>query len=174
MANGTVNVSPTDVPIAIPPTESAPSVPPRTAPFQFLEGVDARTLLGLMADELPQTIALVLAHLPSEKVAEAVVLLAPEPQAVILRRISLMEEPRPEVVRDVAIALRRRFAASGRPRTGLPGVVRLLHAMKPSAERSLLSHIAGTDPELHGAIRCAMFGPDVAAYCDDGLIASDS
>jgi flagellar motor switch protein FliG len=104
-----------------------------------------------------------------------VVQLAPEPQAVVLRRIALMDEPGPEVVHDVATALRRRFAASGRPRTGLPGVVHLLHAMKPSAERTLLSHIAKADPNFHDAIRCTMFGPDVAAYCGcDAPIASDS
>ena len=50
---------------------------PATSPFQFLHGLDADDLLALLADQLPQTIALILSYLPAQRAAEVIDLLAP-------------------------------------------------------------------------------------------------
>ena len=140
------------------------SVPATSSPFQFLHGLDAEDLLALLADEQPQTTALVLSCLPAPRAAELIDLLQPERQAAVVGRIAAMEQPRPEIVGDVAAAIQRRLAGARRkPRVGLLGVVRMLNSMQPAAERTLLGQIAEADPDLLGEIRRAMFGDDVAA-----------
>jgi flagellar motor switch protein FliG len=134
------------------------------SPFQFLHGLGAEDLLALLADQLPQTIAIILSYLPAQRAAEVIDLLAPERQAAVVDRIAALEQPGPEIVRDVAAAVQRRLAgARQQPRVGLIGVVRMLNAMRPKAERKLLGEIAQADPNLLGQIRRAMFGDDVAA-----------
>ena len=101
--------------------------------------------------------------------------------------------PGPEIVREVADAVRWRAeeresrrtgsgsepAPNGSPRSlarprrllpstvrgGIAGAVAILNSMRPAAERQLLGRLGGTDPDLLGDIRAAMFGTDVAATC---------
>jgi len=133
-------------------------------PFQFLHALDAEDLLALLADGQPQMIALVLSYLPAQRAAEVIDLLTPERQAAVVGRIAAMDQPRVEIVRDVAAALQRRLVGAKRkPRAGLLGVVRMLNSMQPTAERKLLGQLAEADPDLLVEIRRAMFGDDVAA-----------
>ena len=79
-------------------------------------------------------------------------------------RIAALEQPDPVIVRDLAAAVQRRLAGARQaPHVGLLGVVRMLNAMQPKAERKLLGQIAQANPDLLGQIRRAMFGDDVAA-----------
>lgn len=118
----------------------------------------------MLADEHPQIIAIVLAHLPSHRAAAVLAEMAPEQQSSVVRRITLMQEPDDEILREVARALQLRLQGRihSMPR-GLAFVVKVLNAMNPADERMLLGEIAQADPELSSDIRRAMFGADVAA-----------
>lgn len=139
------------------------------SPFEFLHDFAPDELLVLLADEQPQTLALVLSYLPAQLAAAALAEMPPERQTVVVGRIAAMGLPSEEVVRMVAEAVRRRAFGEAAPRTphsmpsGVAGVVKLLNAMVPAAERRLLGDLAEADPALHGKIRQAMFGADVAA-----------
>jgi flagellar motor switch protein FliG len=165
----TTNLRKAAVPIGNLPEPQAAELLGRPAPeqaasFQFLRGLGGEDLLTILADEQPQTIALVLSHLPAEQAAKAVDALDPERQAAVLGRIAAIDPPSPAIVRDVAAGLHRRLVAAGwKPRTSLSGVVKMLSAMRPAAERKLLGEIGQADPDLLGEIRRVMFGDDVAA-----------
>jgi flagellar motor switch protein FliG len=133
--------------------------------FDFLFGLTPPELLSLLADEHPQTIALVLSHLPPYQAAEALGEMTPEQQASIIRRIATMERPEPEIFRDVEDAIQRRLAGPVHVETadGMTSVVKLLSAMPPAGERQLLADLAQSDPVLLNDIRLAMFGADVAS-----------
>jgi flagellar motor switch protein FliG len=137
------------------------------APFEFLGCLDAEEILPLLADEHPQTIALVLFHLPSDAAAGLVGRLGLQKQTAVIRRIATMALPDSEIVRELADGIRRRMAggASQPKRGGMAHLVKILHTMRPAAERQLLGRLAGTDPDLLSDIRSAMFGPDVALIC---------
>jgi len=137
-------------------------------PFQFMHEVDVERLSTLIEDERPQTIALILSHLPAQRSAEVVGALPPDRQASVLRHIAKMVPPAAEIVCEVANSVRRRLNGSAeKPASdGLLSIVQMLNTMKPVTERKLLFDIAQADPELLQAIRCAMFGADVAA-CDE-------
>jgi flagellar motor switch protein FliG len=149
-------------------------VPAALSPFRFLHGLGIETVLAALADERPQTIALVVSHLPAPQAAEIIDSLASERQAAVLGQVAAMDLPDPEVVCDVAAGVQRRLAAAeGRKsRHGLASVVKMLNAMPPVPERELLGSIAQSDPELLREIRRAMFGADVAACCDWDLLAA--
>ncbi|MBN1395709.1 MAG: hypothetical protein JW959_11860 [Pirellulales bacterium] len=144
------------------PKQPAMREPP---PFEFLYGAKPRELAALLEDELPQTIAAVLSHLPVEQAAKTLDALPEERQAPVVRRMAEMDCPDEEVMRELAAAIRRRLPAEqdNQSAGGIRNVVKMLGAMRPAGERRLLGELAQADPDLHWKIRRAMFGPDVAA-----------
>jgi len=139
------------------------------SPFQFLYDRDACELLSLLADEQPQTLALVFSYLPAQLAAETLAAMPPDRQTAVIGRIAAMGRPSEDVVRTLAEAVRRRVFGDVAPRTphsmpiGVTNVVKMLNVMVPVAERRLLGDLAQADPDLHREIRRAMFGADVAA-----------
>lgn len=138
-------------------------------PFEFLGDLDADALLDLIADEHPQTIALVLSHIPSVQAGPVLAGLSAEQQFAVVCRLATMGEADPDVVRDVENALRRQlFGEHDRPVVdpNVASAVRILNAMEPAAERRLLAALSEADPRLVARIRRAMFGVDVAVNED--------
>jgi flagellar motor switch protein FliG len=143
--------------------------PAPTAPFQFLHDLDGDILLDLLAEERPQTVAMVLACLPPRQAAAALAELTPEEQLAVVCRMATMSETSEEIVADVEQGLRRRLRSANESPADNPGVasvVRMFNAMEPAVERRLLDAMAAAAPQLVLEIRQAMFGPDVAA-CDE-------
>lgn len=133
--------------------------------FAFLYDLDADNLLSLIGGEHPQTIAMILSQLPARQAADAIAALPPVEQTSIISRIAAMDQPSPEVIADVAEAIRCRISGpvSVPISRGMSRVVKMFGAMRPATERKLLGGIAQADPNLLMEIRRAMFGPDVAA-----------
>ena len=71
-------------------------------PFSFLKHLDARGLASLLADEQPQTVALVLSQLPTAQGAEILDCLPFDVQGSVARRIAVMEQTSPEIVAEIA------------------------------------------------------------------------
>jgi flagellar motor switch protein FliG len=139
--------------------------PAGVAPFQFLNNVGSDDLLHLIADEHPQTVALILSYLPPRQAAAVLAGLPPEGQLSVVCRIAAMDQPSPEVIRDVEQGLRNRLCtADGQPadNRGVASVVKMLNVMEPKAERRLLGELTEAAPELMREIRRVMFGVDVA------------
>lgn len=138
---------------------------PATTRFRFLRAMATEDLATLLAEEHPQTIALILSHLPADRAGQVLSAMPSELQASIIRRIATMDEPSTEVVDDLEEALRQRVgdAACGEASIGMVSIVKMLGAMQPATERQLLDDIAQADPNLFGTIRRAMFGADVAS-----------
>ena len=64
-------------------------------PFQFLHRADPRQLVSFIHGEHPQVIAVVLAHLASEKATLVLSGLEAGLQADVAHRIAVMDRPRP-------------------------------------------------------------------------------
>src|SRR5207247_8577345 len=69
-----------------------------TTPFSFLQKAESENLLTFIQDEHPQTIALILAHLPSQKASEILVGLPSQKQIEVVKRVATMEATTPEVI----------------------------------------------------------------------------
>jgi flagellar motor switch protein FliG len=139
--------------------------PAKAVPFQFLHDLESDALLELIADEQPQTVALILSRVPPQQAAAVFAALTPEDQAALICRIATVGAASPEAIRDVENALKRRLSAPvGGPmdNRGVASVVRILNVIPLSVERRLLAKLSETEPQLAHDIRRAMFGVDVA------------
>jgi len=142
-------------------------------PFQFLHGVAGDELSDLLAGEHPQTVAVVAAHLPSDRVTELLAKLPSGLQADVIRRLAVLEETDAETLHPIEDSLRGRFrrrVSSERRTAGVGAVQDLISEAPPQVRRTLLSNIARQDPRLAERLTRPTFGfADLAALSDDSL-----
>lgn len=140
-------------------------------PFSFLRRVDPQNLLTFVADEHPQTIALILSHLPPGYGAEIISNLPSDRQLSVIRRIANMGQTNPEVIKEVEHGLEIRMASvmsqSFENAGGVPNVAEILNVTDRGTERALLENLAQEDPDLVEEIRRLMFiFEDIAKLAD--------
>jgi flagellar motor switch protein FliG len=130
-------------------------------PFGFLKKVDPQNLLTFIIDEHPQTIALVLSHLPPAYGAEIIKGLPAERQLAVIRRIAHMGQTNPEVIHEVERGLESRMASlmqqSFEKAGGVTSVAEILNVSDRATERALLESLSQDDPDLVEEIRRLMF-----------------
>ncbi|MBX3394092.1 MAG: flagellar motor switch protein FliG [Phycisphaerae bacterium] len=130
-------------------------------PFNFLQKAETESLLTFIVDEHPQTIALILAHLPPQKASEILGGLSDEKKVEVVSRISHMEQTSPEVIKEVENSLEQRLAGlmgDGLQRVGgVESVAEILNLCDRSTEKSILESLETNDPELVERIRRLMF-----------------
>lgn len=130
-------------------------------PFAFLQRIDSQNLLTFLIDEHPQTIALILTHLPPSRAAEILKGLPSDRQLSVIRRIAIMGQTSPEVINQVERGLEKRMASvmsqSFEKAGGVENVAEILNVSDRATERTLLENLAQDDPELVEEIRRLMF-----------------
>jgi flagellar motor switch protein FliG len=130
-------------------------------PFGFLQRVDSQNLLTFIIDEHPQTIALVLSHLPPSQAAEIIHGLPGERQLAVIRRVANMGQTNPEIIREVESGLESRMSSvmsqSFEKAGGVASVAEILNVIDRATERTLLDNLAQEDPDLVEEIRRLMF-----------------
>jgi flagellar motor switch protein FliG len=130
-------------------------------PFGFLKRVDPQNLLTFIIDEHPQTIALILSHLPPSYGAEIIAGLPTERQLAVIRRVANMGQTNPEVIKEVERGLESRMASvmsqSFENAGGVESVAEILNVTERATERALLENLAQEDPDLVEEIRRLMF-----------------
>jgi len=130
-------------------------------PFTFVRKADPKQLTNLIAQEHPQTIALILAYLDPAQASQVLSSLPDEQQADIARRIALMDRTSPEVLKVVEGVLKERlssvvqqdFAVAG----GIQALVDILNNADRSTEKLILEDLEKEDPKLADEIRKRMF-----------------
>lgn len=143
-------------------------------PFSFLRHVDSQNILTYIVDEHPQTIALILSHLPSASSASILAGLPPERQLSVVQRIAAMGQTSPEIIQEVEKGLERRMSSvmsqSFENAGGVGAVAEMLNVSDRATERMLLENLAQEDPELVEEIRRLMFVfEDIAKFNDKDI-----
>src|SRR2546427_576557 len=82
------------------------------APCRFLSDVDPEELVQIVAEEHPQTLALVLSHLPASYTAKVLEGLDATLQAEVALRVATMERVAPEVIRRAEHVIHQRLIAA--------------------------------------------------------------
>lgn len=146
----------------------------QTTPFSFLQKAESENLLTFIQDEHPQTIALILAHLPSQKASEILVGLSTQKQVEVVKRVANMEQTNPEVIREVERGLEHRlsdlvsqtFEKAG----GVDTVAEILNLADRSTEKGIMEGLEAEDPDLVEQIRRLMFVfEDILLVNDKGI-----
>jgi flagellar motor switch protein FliG len=143
----------------------------RSNPFDFVREIDPSQVMSFLQGEHPQTIALVVAHLPASAAAQVLAHLDHELQGEVASRIAAMNRTAPEVVDAVERSLKRKLSALSSQEFsnvgGLDYLVRVLNQVDRSTEKSILSSL---DPSLAEEIRKKMFVFEDIAKLDDRSI----
>ena len=136
----------------------SPEPPPSAAParegppFHFLHEARSDQLLPFLEGEHPQTVAVVVSHLPPEQAARLLHALAPALQADVMRRLVDLEEADPAVVREVERGLEERIARhvrTQRRRTaGLSALVSILESADSRLQGRLQANLSRHAPQL--------------------------
>jgi flagellar motor switch protein FliG len=144
-------------------------------PFEFLRNTPPDQIAAFLRNEHPQTVAMVVAQLPTTPLAAKVMeLLEAELQADVAMRIAMMGQTSPDVVKEVALVmerkletvLQREWAAAG----GVRSLAAILNAANRSTERNILEHLATEDDEVANEVRSLLFVFEDILKLDDRSI----
>ncbi|SFN41942.1 flagellar motor switch protein FliG [Mycetocola miduiensis] len=130
--------------------------------FEFLNTAEPSQIVSLLEGELPQTIALVLAHLSPGLASATMGGLSDSLRTDVAECIAAMGPAAPEAVRIVAGALRVRSSGvvATRASADIVGGVRplldIINQSDVATERALLAGLEERDPELAEEIRALM------------------
>jgi flagellar motor switch protein FliG len=144
-------------------------------PFSFLQKADPRQLLSFLSDEHPQTIALVLAHLPAPQASAVLSGLAADLQADVAHRIALMESTSPDIIRQVEQMLERKLSSVLQPSDlstvgGLQPLVDIINRADRTTERQIMEGLESRSPELAEQVRSKMFMFEDITMLDDRAV----
>lgn len=146
----------------------------RVTPFDFLKHTDAKQLLSFIQNEHPQTIALILAYVPSDTAAGVLAGLPPEMQTDVARRIANMDRSNPEVIREVERVLEQKVSAVMTTEIiqtgGVKNLVEVLNRVDRATEKQIMENLEDSDPELADEVKRLMFVFEDVKMLDDRAI----
>lgn len=143
-------------------------------PFSFLQKAESGNLLTFIQDEHPQTIALIVSHLPHHMASEILAGLEDRKQVEVVRRVANMEQTNPDVIREVEKGLESRLSSmishSSEKVGGVETVAEILNLCDRSTERTIMEGVERQDSELVEDIRRLMFVfEDISLVDDKGI-----
>ena len=146
-----------------------------SSPFEFLRGSSAEQIVAFLRNEHPQTIALVLAYLPSNDLSARIMeQLPPELQTDIATRIALMTQASPEVVKEIATVMENKLETVIRHEYqevgGVASLAQILNSADRATEQNILKFLTESDPELADEVRSRLFVFEDIASLDDRSI----
>lgn len=143
-------------------------------PFDYIKRTDPQQLLNFIQAEHPQTIALILAHLPPENASMILGALPTDIRAEVAMRIAILDRAAPDVVMEIERVLERRissiftqeFTAAG----GVRALAEVLNRADRSTEKAIMEKLEETNPELADEVKRLMFVFDDLINLDDRTI----
>lgn len=140
-------------------------------PFDLVRRSDPKQLFSFIQGEHPQTIALIMTHLPADKSAVLLASLSADIQAEVTKRIALMGRTSPEVLKEIEKVLENKisnlaptdYTTSG----GIQSVVDMLNRVDPSTLKVVMDVLEMDDPDLAEQIKRQMFVFEDIVLLDD-------
>ncbi len=137
------------------------SVAPRAAqgamPFRALHEASPRSLAPFLEREHPQTIAVIVSHLPSDRAAEVLAGLPGDLQIEVARRLVDLEETDPEILQEVERGLEswlcEQVRSDRRRAAGLDALNHILGAASPRAKQHILTNLVRHDRSLASKLK---------------------
>ncbi|MBU0513516.1 MAG: flagellar motor switch protein FliG [Proteobacteria bacterium] len=145
-------------------------------PFERLKNVDSRTVASFIRGEHPQTIAVILAHLPKNKAAEVITEFPEGLQYEVVLRLASLDTVTPGVVQEIDTALQEEVfnveSADSSSLGGVTSVAEILNQVDKATEDSIFGRLEDEHPELADEVRQLMFVFDDLLVIDDRGIRS--
>lgn len=139
--------------------------------LESLELVDTRTLANFLVNEHPQTIALIVAHLPAERKVDVLRRIPEGLQAEVVLRVANLDNVSPELISQLDDVLKTELSTLGSIDShqlgGVEPISEMLNLMDKNTEKNIMSRVEEKDPELAEEIRKLMFTFEDLLYVDD-------
>jgi flagellar motor switch protein FliG len=143
-------------------------------PFGFVRKSDPEKLSGVLAEEHPQTVALILAHQPAAYAATVLGFFDSEVQAEIALRVGTMGKTSPEVIRNIETYLAGQVGPEPRAelavRGGIEELAEVLNNSDKETEKAILERLGLIDSDLAEEVQALMFVFDDITTLDDRAI----
>ena len=143
-------------------------------PFEFIRKTDPSQILNFIADEHPQTIALILSYMSPAQSSMVIGALPPEKQSDVAKRIAMMDRTSPDVIKEVERVLERKLSSLlNQDYTivgGVDSVVAILNTVDRGTEKHIMEALEIEEPELADEIRKKMFVFEDILLLDDRAI----
>ena len=127
-----------------------------SVPFQSLQHASGDALAPLLSREHPQTIAVILSHLPAQVAAEALARLHPRLQAMVAHRLVDLDETDPEILREIENELENTWQATSksahRRSAGVAALQSIFQAACPGDRKQLLDNLTFHDKQLANVV----------------------
>lgn len=139
--------------------------------LESLELVDTRTLANFLINEHPQTIALIIAHLNTERKVDVLKKLPEGLQAEVVLRVANLDFVSPELIAQLDDVLKTELSTLGSIDTqqlgGVEPIADMLNMMDKNTEKNVMARVEEKDPELAEEIRKLMFVFEDIVFVDD-------
>ncbi|MBU3180644.1 flagellar motor switch protein FliG [Clostridium psychrophilum] len=133
----------------------------RYRPFSILRKADANQLLNVIIDENPQTIALIMCYMQSDKAANIMASLPLDLQSEVSFRIATMSNISPMVIREIEKVLNGKLSSVIRTDTtvvgGIDSLVGILNQVDRNTEKNITEGLEKEDVELAEKVKNSMF-----------------
>ncbi|MFN3531393.1 MAG: flagellar motor switch protein FliG [Candidatus Brocadia sp.] len=141
-------------------------------PFSALREANDEDILRILVGEHPQTIALVLSYLDSQRAAKVLSQFPTELQSEIIMRIATMEPPPTKLLQQVNEVILSKIKSEDRRRT-TPAKKKykfaseIIGSMEGSADKNVIDQISYKNPELADEIKKLLFTFDDIIHIQD-------
>ncbi len=146
----------------------------QTSGFNLLKSIDTKQLVGVIQNEHPQTIAVILTQLTPAQAASILSDLPSELQSEVSLRIATMEKISPEILKEIETTLSTHFEDSAAGDITLSGgsktMAEILNTIDTAAEKNILQALEAENAELAAEIKNMMFVFDDLILLDDRSI----
>ena len=143
-------------------------------PFDFVRTTDPKQLAAFIQGEHPQTIALILSYLMPERAAIVLSALPEGIQPEVAKRIAVMGQISPAIVREIEGVLKRKVTNIGMQNStkvgGIKSVVDVLNRVDHSTVKNIMDILDIKEPELAESIKGQMFVFEDIIQMDDRAI----
>jgi flagellar motor switch protein FliG len=144
-------------------------------PLAVLATADPRRVVGVLSEQQPQTVAVLLAHMRAEDAARIMAALPAEFRIQVARRIAQLDRVDPAAVRQTTTLIEAKLRSlhtlgSTSSVGGAAAIAEILSQADRNTERQILSQLEEEDTELAEKIRANLFTfEDVVALDDRSL-----
>jgi flagellar motor switch protein FliG len=130
-------------------------------PLETISMMDPRMVAGLLQNEHPQTVSLILSTQKAEHTGRILLYLPEVLRSEVVYRIARIEKVSPDIIHQIEEALQREIGGFVKNEQqyvgGMDKVVEILTRMEKSVEQNILAGIDQMDPETAEKIRNMLF-----------------
>ncbi|WP_027624833.1 flagellar motor switch protein FliG [Clostridium lundense] len=140
-------------------------------PFAIARKAEASQLLNIISNEHPQTIALILCYLQSDKAGQILSALPEDIQGDVAFRVATMSNTSPMVVKEIERVLDGKLSSVVRSDVksigGVPTIVDILNQVDRTTEKNITEALERENPELAEKVKESMFVFEDIVTLDD-------